>query len=173
MQGGRVIARRRAVPASGGGNQGGTAGIPARPCLGDGLFYLEVVMKRFGPVLLKGVPRPFATSREVEWKDAVRDQLLAVWAGAHIEEPCQIRLRFFLPHEKAEQTDLDNLLKPAIDAIGSVLFKPARSGRQTVWNADDHWIYAFVATKEAVLDDSECRVEITLDAFEPGGVLSV
>ena len=130
-------------------------------------------MKRFGPVLLKGVPRPFATSREVEWKNAVRNQLLAVWAGAHIEEPCQVRLRFLLPRDKAEQTDLDNLLKPAIDAIGSVLFKPARLGRQVVWNADDHWIYAFAATKEAATNDGECGVEVTLDAFKPGGALSV
>ena len=130
-------------------------------------------MNRFGPVLLQGIPAPFATSREVEWRNAVRNQLLPAWKGGHIVEPCQVRLRFLLPREKAEQTDLDNLLKPAIDAIGSVLFKPARSGRQTVWNADDHWIYAFAATKEAVLNDSECGVEVTLDAFEPGGVLSV
>ncbi len=44
MQGGRVIARPGAVPASGGDNQGGTAGIPARPCLRDGLFCLEAIV---------------------------------------------------------------------------------------------------------------------------------
>ncbi len=72
------------------------------------------------------------------------------------------------PPDKAEQTDLDNLLKPAIDAIGSVLFKPAKSGHQTVWNADDHWIYAFVATKEAAASEDACGLEVLVDSFTPG-----
>ena len=126
-------------------------------------------MESWGPVFLRGVPAPFAAEqREKDWKNSVRAQVLEAWTRDPIEEPCQIRLRFLLPPDKAEHTDLDNLLKPAIDAIGSVLFKPARSGRQVVWNADDHWIYGFVATKEAASSEDACGLTVTVDSFSPG-----
>ena len=63
-------------------------------------------------------------------------------------------------------TDQDNLLKPAIDAIGSVLFKPARMGRQTRWNADDHWIYRFIAEKKSESDAAKIGMEVTVWEYQ-------
>ena len=126
-------------------------------------------MERFGPIFVSGIPAPFATAREVDWKNGIRNQVLAAWRRDFLEERCQISLRFLLPPDKAATTDLDNLLKPCIDALGSVLFKPARQGRRSIWNADDHWIYRFEATKEAAQSASGCGVEITVEAFDPAG----
>ena len=130
-------------------------------------------MKRFGPAFVNGVPAPFATAREVAWKNTVREQMLAIWQGGYIEEPCQVSLRFVLLPDKANVTDLDNLLKPCIDALGSVLFRPARQGHQVIWNADDHWIYRFVATKEAAVTPEDCGVEIVVESYQPESAHSV
>ena len=120
-----------------------------------------------GPVFLKGLPAPFATSREVQWKESVAQQMEAAWRGRlHIERPCEVRLVFRLPPDKAEVTDLDNLLKPAIDAIGSILFKPAQRGHQVRWNADDHWIYRFIAEKAAEDDPEKIGMEVTVRDFQ-------
>ena len=123
-------------------------------------------MERFGPVFVTGIPAPFATAREVAWKNAVREQIMAIWHHSYLEEPCQVDLRFVLPPEKAAETDIDNLLKPCIDALGSVLFKPARRGHQVIWNADDHWIYKLVAVKEAASSPDGCGVEIVVDSYD-------
>ena len=116
-----------------------------------------------GPVLVRGLPAPFATAREVEWKETVAEQIESVWLGRpHIEAPCEVELLFALPPNKAMVPDLDNLLKPAIDAIGSVLFKPARMGHQVRWNADDHWIYRFIAEKRSEMNSERIGVEVTV-----------
>ncbi len=116
-----------------------------------------------GPVFLKGLATPFATSREKQWKESVAEQMELAWHGRpHIESPCEVTLIFRLPPDKAEVTDLDNLLKPAIDAIGSVLFKPARTGHQVRWNADDHWIFRFIAEKRAEHDSDMIGMEVTV-----------
>ena len=115
-----------------------------------------------GPVLVKGLPAAFATAREVHWKETVADQIQAIWSKPHIEAPCEVEMVFALPPNKAAVTDLDNLLKPAIDAIGSVLFKPARTGHQVRWNADDHWIYRFIAEKRSEGDSERTGVEVTV-----------
>ena len=120
-----------------------------------------------GPVLVRGLPAPFATAREVEWKETVAEQIESVWLGRpHIESPCEVSLVFRLPPNKAEVTDLDNLLKPAIDAIGSVLFKPARMGHQVRWNADDHWIYRFIAEKKSESDAAKIGMEVTVWEYQ-------
>jgi len=120
-----------------------------------------------GPVIVHGRPAPFATSGELGWKEAVAKQIAASWGTRpHIEFPCEVKLRFRLPRVKAEATDLDNLLKPTIDAIGSVLFKPARAGHQTRWNTDDHWIYRFVAEKTSEDAHGDVGVEITVGIYE-------
>jgi hypothetical protein len=75
-------------------------------------------------------------------------------------------LLFRLPHDKAEETDIDNLLKPAIDAIGSVLFRPARRGHQVRWNADDNWIFRLVAEKTAEADPAGIGMEVTVSKFK-------
>ena len=123
-----------------------------------------------GPVFVRGLPAPFATSREVAWKESVADQMEPAWRGRpHIESPCEVTLVFRLPPDKAAVTDLDNLLKPAIDAIGSVLFKPARTGHQVRWNADDHWIYRFIAEKQAAGDSDKIGMEVIVRDFREKG----
>ena len=122
-----------------------------------------------GPVFITGTPAPFASEgREVRWKETVAEQMARLWHGrSFIEEPCEVDLLFRLPSAKAAETDVDNLLKPAIDAIGSVLFKPARRGHQVRWNADDHWIYRFTAEKVAEEDINRIGMEVTVSSYEP------
>jgi Holliday junction resolvase RusA-like endonuclease len=119
---------------------------------------------------VRGVPAPFATAREVAWKEAVRECVLALWGRIFLEEPCEVLLRFILPPAKAAETDIDNLLKPCIDALGSVLFRPARRGHRVIWNADDHWIYRLVAEKRPAESLEDCGVEITVTAHVVGEV---
>jgi hypothetical protein len=73
-----------------------------------------------------------------------------------------MRLVFRMPPEKAEVTDLDNLLKPTIDGAGSILFERAHAGHQVTWNTEDHWIYRLVAEKVAEADPSRVGVEVTV-----------
>ena len=116
-----------------------------------------------GPVLVRGLPAPFATAREKSWKETVADQKKVAWHGRpYIERACEVNLVFRLPQDKAEDTDIDNLLKPAIDAIGSVLFKPARRGHRVRWNADDNWIYKLTAEKVAEVDLEGVGMEVTV-----------
>jgi Holliday junction resolvase RusA-like endonuclease len=120
-----------------------------------------------GPVFVRGLPAPFATTREVAWKESVAQQVESVWQGKpYIESACEVTLLFRLPHDKAEETDIDNLLKPAIDAIGSVLFRPARRGHQVRRNADDNWIYRLVAEKAAGPSDERVGMEVTVSEFQ-------
>ena len=77
----------------------------------------------------------------------------------------KVTLVFALPAQKAAVTDPDNLLKPAIDAVGSVLFKPARTGHQVRWNADDHWIFRFIAEKRSEVDSERIGVEVTVREY--------
>ena len=120
-----------------------------------------------GPVAVRGLPAAFATSGEIRWKESVADQIEVAWHGRpHIESPCEVTLIFRLPLDKAEIIDLDNLLKPAIDSIGSVLFKRAKRGHQVRWNADDHWIYRFIAEKTAEDDPEKIGMEVTVADFQ-------
>ena len=121
-----------------------------------------------GPVYISGLPAPFASeSREKQWKEKIADTMETAWAGRpFIESPCEVTLLFRLPLDKAEETDIDNLLKPAIDAIGSVLFRPARRGHQVRWNADDNWIYRLVAEKAAEADPAGIGMEVTVCEFQ-------
>ena len=123
-----------------------------------------------GPVFVMGLPAPFASeSREREWKEKIAETMGTAWAGRpFIESPCEVTLLFRLPLVKAEETDIDNLLKPAIDAIGSVLFRPARRGHQVRWNADDNWIYRLTAEKVAEAIDSRVGMEVTVADFPIG-----
>ena len=116
-----------------------------------------------GPVFVSGIPAPFATTREKEWRQTVADQLTVAWRGRpHIRRPCEMRLLFRLPPEKAASTDVDNLLKATIDGAGSVLFERARSGHQVPWNTEDHWIYRLTAEKVAEPDAERVGVEVTV-----------
>ena len=116
-----------------------------------------------GPVFVRGLPAPFATAREKEWRQTVANHLNAAWGGRrHIRRPCEMRLLFRLPPEKAAVTDVDNLLKATIDGAGSALFARARTGHQVPWNTDDHWIYRLIAEKVSEPDPERFGVEVTV-----------
>ncbi len=116
------------------------------------------------PLFIKGLPAAFAASREVWWKETVADAIEAVWSSRdYVERPCEVLLEFHLPPDKAAITDVDNLLKPTIDALGAAIFRPALRGHRTRWNADDHWIYRFVAEKFAAVNDDEVGLRICVN----------
>lgn len=116
-----------------------------------------------GPIFVPGVPAPFATRREKEWRQTVADHVKVGWRGRrHIKQPYKIVLAFRLSPEKVDVTDIDNLLKPTIDGIGSVLFARARTGHQVPWNTEDHWIIQLVTEKSAEPDPKRVGVEVTV-----------
>ena len=118
---------------------------------------------RIGPIFVQGVPAPFATGREKEWRQTVADRMNTAWGGrSHIRQACEMRLLFRLSPNKAIVTDVDNLLKATIDGAGSALFAPARDGHQVPWNTEDHWIFRLVAEKVPEGDPARVGVEITV-----------
>ena len=124
-------------------------------------------MRLLGPIFITGAPAPFATEeREKKWKETVAGGIKNAWPErSYVAEPCEILLTFFLAREKLDDTDLDNLLKPCIDAIGSVIFAPASRGRRSRWNRDDHWVRRIVAEK--LLATRELGVEVTVNSLRP------
>ena len=120
----------------------------------------------FGPILVRGLPAPFATRREKEWRATVAANVKTAWhGGSHIRRPCEISLTFRLPPDKVEVTDIDNLLKATIDGIGSVLFERARTGHQVPWNTEDYWIFKLVAEKVSEADPERVGVEVMVTDF--------
>ena len=115
-----------------------------------------------GPLFIKGSPAAFATAREILWKKTLANEIKRIWESReHIKEPVQINLKFFVWRRRAEP-DLDNLIKPCIDGIGSILFVRRRGGRNSVWNTEDKWVYKIIAEKIQVENENEEGIEIII-----------
>jgi hypothetical protein len=87
-------------------------------------------------IKVDGLPATFATAREKSWKEAVR----AAVAGAGIRPQdarfsVRIEFRVATPHNGNEVWDLDNLIKPTLDAMEGVF--GARSWEGRTHAADD------------------------------------
>jgi Holliday junction resolvase RusA-like endonuclease len=108
-----------------------------------------------------GRPATFATSGEAAWKQAVRNA--AVAAGAHVVPGrLSLRVQFRLPQpDRAGQGwDLDNLLKPTVDALDAVLGSRPQRGRP---QADDERVDHIDAWKRPASPDE--LVGATVDVY--------
>jgi len=112
-----------------------------------------------------GEPCVWIGSREKEWKEKVfgasRSRFEAEGYCQPLREDCTVELDFYLSRLRLYQLDIDNLLKPAIDALGTAIFPPSRTGRQ--YDSEDVWIRKVVARK--LTDDSNPRLEITVSPW--------
>jgi Holliday junction resolvase RusA-like endonuclease len=79
----------------------------------------------------------------------------------HVELPVKLVALFFLK-PSSRPCDIDNMLKMLIDSLGAAdLFKASRGGgHKTVWNTDDHWVYAIDAEKREDAEQPRVEVEI-------------
>lgn len=98
-----------------------------------------------------------------EWRNRCRDAARAALEGASIPVGCPVKLVVqFAVLRRARAHDIDNLLKPLIDALGAAGLFPSRAagGRPSEWNTHDSWVYAIDAQKELVDERAYTRVEI-------------
>jgi len=121
----------------------------------------------FSPLLVTilGEPSVWIGSGEKAWKEKVftasRSSFEAGGYSQPIGEDCTVELNFYLSRFRLYKLDIDNLLKPAIDALGTAIFHPAKTGRQ--YDSEDVWIRKIVAQK--LIDDSNPRLEIRVSPW--------
>jgi len=116
----------------------------------------------FSPLLVTiwGEPSVWIGSGENAWREKVfaasKSGFEARGYSQPIREDCTVELNFYLSPLRLYQLDIDNLLKPAIDALGTAIFPPGKTGRQ--YDSEDVWIRKIVAQK--LIDDTNPRLEI-------------
>ncbi|GIF52463.1 hypothetical protein Afe04nite_70020 [Asanoa ferruginea] len=107
-----------------------------------------------------GRPASYSTSAEAAWKDAVREAVAQTGVG-----PWTARLSILLAYSTPEARntnevwDLDNLIKPTIDALEGILgLRPQRGRTQVADDQVDH----LEASKRTVRSDEVpgARIEI-------------
>lgn len=113
-------------------------------------------MPRRHLVTIKVVGRPatFATAHEAPWKIAVRDAvtLSGVHAGDNNRYSVRMEFRTATPKNTNEVWDIDNLVKPTLDAMEGVFGK--RTWRGLEQAADDR-VDHIEALKRRVLQNEE------------------
>jgi Holliday junction resolvase RusA-like endonuclease len=121
----------------------------------------------FSPLLVTilGEPSVWAGSDEKVWKEKVfaasSNSFEEGGYSQPIREGCTVELAFYLSRARLYRLDIDNLLKPAIDALGTAIFPPGKTGQQ--YDSEDVWIRKIVAQK--LIDDSNPRLEIRVSPW--------
>ena len=98
-----------------------------------------------------GRPATFATAAEAEWKELVRSSVRAAGVGPPGDRRFYVRMEFRTgaPRNPNERWDIDNLVKPTLDAMEGVL--GAREWRGLPQPADDR-VDRLEASKRQVRD---------------------
>lgn len=80
---------------------------------------------------VRGRPATFATAAEAPWKAAMREAVLQSGAKPHPRGPFGVRIEFRtpVPLSPNDRWDLDNLIKPTLDALEGVFGLRAWAGR--------------------------------------------
>ncbi len=119
-------------------------------------------------ITVLGEPSVWIGSGEKEWKEKVLAASKEKFAGAGYSQPiredCTVELNFYVSQLRLYQLDIDNLLKPAIDGMGTAIFPRGKTGRE--YDSEDVWIRKIVAQK--LTDDSNPRLEIIVRPWEGG-----
>lgn len=112
-------------------------------------------------IFVPGAPQTFGDKMyEEPWKNIVAQKVReSSQSELPIKNEVQVHLVFHLVEER--RVDLDNLIKPCLDAIGSVLFERRKGGR-TTWDTDDYWVFKIIAEKRMVSKNSEEGVKIVV-----------
>jgi hypothetical protein len=120
---------------------------------------------RIATIDLDGSPSEFGEpgGHWEKWRERFRDQSKKSFAGLRLPIAHPVRLVcYFRVLSSAKAHDLDNLLKPLIDALGAAgLFPRTRTGgKLSEWNTEDGWVYSVEADKELVESNAGTHVEI-------------
>lgn len=146
------LARSRTSPAG-----SGQASAPTGSVVGQSVAF-EV----------DGIPASFATAGEAAWRAAVRDKARGAFGG---REPFAGRLRVEIDFVTAHRPvgypgwDLDNLVKPTIDALVPVI--GTREGNWIHEQADDERIDELRATKRAAEGTEASGARIRVEVIAP------
>ncbi len=121
------------------------------------------------------VPATFATSGERPWKDAVRAAALTAMVGREQRRGrFAVEMDFVLPvaTQAGQGWDLDNLIKPTIDALAGVIGE--RVGNWRSAQADDERVDEIRATKRTVSDGERPGARVTVRLLRAhGGALEI
>lgn len=125
-------------------------------------------MRHLVTIEVEGRPASFATAHERSWRDAVAEaiarEVVAPWA--HERFSVRLRFRTVAPTRAGEEWDLDNLIKPTLDAMSGVLGE--RQWRGVDQPADDR-VDHLEAWKATVTDGDKpgVTIEVWAIADEP------
>ncbi len=122
------------------------------------------VVRKLVEFEVAGRPATFATAHEAAWKAAVRGAIADTGIVPPEGEPrfsVRMEFRTAAPRNANERWDIDNLVKPTLDAMEGVL--GARQWRGIAQPADDR-VDHLEATKRTVRPDESvgARVEVWL-----------
>lgn len=96
------------------------------------------------------------------WRAAVADAVGTRHVPDGIRFAVEIEFKLPRPNTRNDAWDLDNLIKPTLDALGGVIRWRRWNGRP---QADDERIDRVVASKRAVEPDEEAGARIRVAAF--------
>lgn len=120
---------------------------------------------------VKDRPATFATAHEARWKDAVRGAVTASGVKPVEDGRFLVRIEFRTAHPKNpnERWDIDNLVKPTLDAMEGIF--GARSWRGTPQPQDDR-VDHLEAAKRYVQEGEQpgATIEVWLLAENPEGL---
>lgn len=125
-------------------------------------------MRHLVTIDVDGRPASFATAHETAWKEAVSSTIAREVSKPWTHERFSVRLRFrtVAPTRAGEEWDLDNLIKPTLDAMSDVLGE--RQWRGVSQPADDR-VDHLEAWKSTVRDGEKpgATIEVWAMADEP------
>jgi Holliday junction resolvase RusA-like endonuclease len=109
------------------------------------------VTEPFCTLEVEGRPATFATAHEAAWKQAIRDEIARKDLTPRPENCFKVQIEFRTPIPKTsnDRWDLDNLVKPTLDAMEGIFGLRAWKG---VPQPNDDKVIELHATKRQVAD---------------------
>ena len=126
---------------------------------------------RLGPEVaftVFALPATFATGGEKPWRAAVEGAAVEALAGrSSLDGRVGVEVEFALPQRMRRHPgwDLDNLIKPTIDALGSVI--GPRAGQWRTTQADDERVDEIRARKREVRESELPHATIRVWTLHP------
>lgn len=115
---------------------------------------------------VRGRPATFATAHEALWKEAVRSAVVAAWLTPRPDASFSVRVEFRTPVPRTinDRWDLDNLIKPTLDAMEGVFGLRAWKG---VAQPNDDLVVHLDARKRTVLAGEEPGATVEVWLMQP------
>jgi Holliday junction resolvase RusA-like endonuclease len=138
------------------------ATLPA-PCAGSARLAFEIVSEHFCTIDVNARPATFATAHEARWKAAVREAISRAGVAPRLDACFSVRIVFRTPVPRTvnDRWDLDNLVKPTLDAMEGIFGLRAWKGHP---QPNDDRVTHLEASKRTVIDRERegARIEVWL-----------